>query len=215
MLFNLIVNLPIDLVGATVLQYLNIKYIYDSDNYKEWLSKDVLSRWKLKDITIYNVVLIVSIITLIVQTCLELTCIELKSDTVDDAIVMAVAKHCRKLEKFKLPVHSAITYNSLIALSERGLPLIELDILDIPNIPTADIARRCSHALSCIRTLNTNYHQNNMKEVSVILPYMTGLTSVFLANSSFYIPLLIQHCHRNRSLWRQLLYGGYIVALPR
>ena len=115
----------------------------------------------------------------------------------DDAVVMVVAQHCPKLETLELPVHSGITYNSLLALSERGLPLIELNILDIPNIPTADIARYCSHALSCIRSLDTSYHQNNIEEVSVILPYMTGLTSVFLGGSTpSYIPLLTQYCHK-------------------
>ena len=113
------------------------------------------------------------------------------------AIVMAIAQHCPKLEKLELPVHSPLTYKCLIALSERGLPLIELDILDIPNIPTADIARRCSHALSCIPRLNTRYYQNNIEEFSVILPYMTGLTSVFLGGSNpSYLPLLTQYCHK-------------------
>ena len=149
--------------------------------------------------TLCNVVLNVPIIKLIVQTCSELTCIVLMSDmdTVDDAIVMAIAQHCPKLEKLELPVHSPLTYKCLIALSERGLPLIELDILDIPNIPTADIARRCSHALSCIPRLNTRYYQNNIEEFSVILPYMTGLTSVFLGGSNpSYLPLLTQYCHK-------------------
>ena len=173
--------------------------VYDSENYKDWLNKDVLSRWKLKEFTLCNVVVNVSIITLIVLTCSELTCIALMfdMDTVDDAVVMEIAQHCHKLEKLELPVHSPMTYKCLIALSERGLHLIELDILDIPNIPTADIARRCSHALSCIPRLNTRYYQNNIEEFSVILPYMTGLTSVFLGGSNpSYLPLLTQYCHK-------------------
>ena len=90
-----------------------------------------------------------------------------------------------------------ITYTSLIALSERGLPLKELDIPYVPNIPTADIARRCSHALSCIRNLNTFYLARNSQNASILLTYLTGLTSVDLNYYCHsYIPLLTQHCHK-------------------
>ena len=125
-----------------------------------------------------------------------MTSIKLYSDSIDDAAVIAIAQHCPKLETLLLR-SSNITWTSLLALSERGLPLKELDIIPIPNIPTADIARRCSHALSCIRHLNTdNLHQNG-QDTSILIPYMTGLTRVDLNNySRSYIPLLTQHCHK-------------------
>ena len=90
-----------------------------------------------------------------------------------------------------------ITYKSLIALSERGLPLKELDMSYIPNIPTTDIARRCSHALSCIRHIYTNHLYGNGQDATILIPYMTGLTSVDLDYyCDSYIPLLTQHCHK-------------------
>ena len=115
----------------------------------------------------------------------------------DDAAVIAIAQHCPKLETLLLR-SSNITWASLLALSERGLPLEELDIDFIPNIPTTDIARRCSHALSCIRHLNTNNLYKNGQDANILIPYMTGLTRVDIRNyySHIYIPLLTQHCHK-------------------
>ena len=167
-------------------------HISDSDNYHDWLSRDVLSRWKLKEIHLNGIIAKLATITLIVQTCSELTTVVL-SDTVDDAVVMVVAEHCLKLEKLDIIVRSGITYHSLLALSERGLPQKELAIPYIPNIPTADIARRCSHALSCIRHLSTY----NNEDANIFIVYMTGLSRVVLHNDCLsYIPLLTQHCHK-------------------
>ena len=87
-----------------------------------------------------------STIKAVEQTCTELTSIELEYCTVDDAIVMKVAQHCPELETLILASYINITFQSFIALSERGLPLEKLDIAWILNFPTADIARRCSHA---------------------------------------------------------------------
>ena len=133
---------------------------------------------------------------LIVQTCTELTIIELNTTTVDDAAVIAIAQHCPMLETLLLRLNN-ITWTSLLALSERCLPLKELDIDYIPNIPTADIARRCSHALSCIRYLNTEDLNGMGPDAFILIPYMTGLTSVELNyRCQYYIPLLTQHCHK-------------------
>ena len=110
----------------------------------------------------------ISFLLLIVQTCTELTSIKLYSDNIDDAAVIAIAQHCPKLETILLR-SSNITWTSLLALSERGLPLEELDISSIPNIPTADIARRCSRALFCIRHLNTYYLYQNSQDATVII----------------------------------------------
>ena len=92
-----------------------------------------------------------------------------------------------------------ITYTSLIALSERGLPLKELGINKIPNIPTADIARRCSHALSCIPHLNTNHLNQNVQDANTLLLYLTGLTSVDFSwnnNSYCFTTIQTQLCHK-------------------
>ena len=172
---------------------LHIRY---SNNCKDWLTADILSRWKLKEISFNRCVITTHFSSIIAQTCTELTSIKLYSNTVDDAAVIAIAQHCPKLETLLLRSNN-ITWTSLLALSERGLPLNELDIESFPNIPTADIAtgRRCSHALSCIRHLDIgNLYQN---DANILIPYMTGLTSVVLYNyCDSYIPLLTQHCHK-------------------
>ena len=106
--------------------------------------------------------------------------------------MIAIAQHCPKLETLLIESHK-ITYTSLIVLSERNLPLNELDILPIPNIPSADIARRCSHTLSCICHLNTcDLHLNDL-DVIILISYLTGLTSVDFQS---YIHLLTRHCHK-------------------
>ena len=110
---------------------------------------------------------------------------------------MVVAQHCSKLAQLYIPPYSQITYNSFIALSVHSLRLKQLNITFIPNFPNSDIARRCSHALSCIRELNTCYLQNSDQDASMFIPYMTGLTKVYLNNHCCsYIPLLTQYCHK-------------------
>ena len=170
--------------------------ISHSNNYKDWLNKDILSRWKLKEIFLKGNVINLVTITLIVQTCSELTSIKLESNTVNDDVVMAVAQHCAKLETLVLPFRPEITSNSLLALSKRYRSLVNLHILNIPIFPSADIAKRCSHALSCIRSLNTYYLSGISQDAPIFLPYMTGLTKVFLEDHFIpFIPLLAQYCH--------------------
>ena len=141
---------------------------------------------KLNEILISTSTVTISLITLILQSCTELTSIELYGCTVDYAIVMAIAQHCPKLEKLELFDYLTITYKSLIAL-----PLKELHIPNISNILTADIARRCSHALFCIRHLSTNNLYENGQDATILIPYMTGLTSVNIEHHShIYIHLL-------------------------
>ena len=170
--------------------------IFNLDTNNDWINSIILSRWKLKDISLYGTVVIESIIKLVTHVCTELTSIKLDSSTMDDAVVAVIAQHCPQLET--LPLRSGnITWKSLLALSERGLPLKELEISNIPYIPTADIARRCSHVLSCIRHLNTNNLHLTDQDASILIPYMTELTSVRLENYCYsYIPLLKQHCNK-------------------
>ena len=177
----------------------NVKHLYirNSYNCKDWLTADILSKWKLTEITLNRYFLTTpSFILIIVQTCTELTSIKLYSTSVDDAAVIAIAQHCPKLETLLLR-SSNITWTSLLALSERGLPLEELDIAFIPNIPTADIAGRCSHALSCIRYLSTYELYENGQDANILISYMTGLIRMYLNyKCDSYIPLLTQHCHK-------------------
>ena len=162
----------------------------------DWLTADVLTNWNLTHIVIKETDLTNSLVSFIVQTCTELITIELYFNTVDAAAVIAIAQHCSKLETLVF-MSRYITWISLLALSEWGLPLEELHISYIPNIPSADIARRCSHALSCIRTLKTVKSYIREHNVIILIPYMTGLTSVDLDYyCDSYIPLLTQHCHK-------------------
>ena len=176
--------------GTGNVKQLIIRY---SNNCMDWRSVDILTRWKFKGIDL-NIPPYVT--SLIVHTCLELTSIELDSSTVDDAVVIAITQHCPKLEKLVLK-SKKITWTSLLALSEQSLHLKELDICSIPSIPTADIAWRCSHALSCVcKIVFDSLHQNG-QDASILLPYMTGLTSVYLAKDShIYLPQLTQYCHK-------------------
>ena len=175
----------------------NVKQLkmHYAHNCMDWLTVDILAIWKLTEIHLVGEIVASSFLTLIVQTCSELTSIKLDSYT-DHAAVIVIAQHCPKLETLKL-WSSNITWSSLLALSERGLPLEELDIQYVPNIPTADIARRCSHALSCVRHLDTcDLHLNDLYP-NILIPYMTGLTSVdFSEGGCKYIPSLTQHCHK-------------------
>ena len=119
----------------------------NSDNINSWLTADILSRWKLKEISLSERSTTLTLVSLIVQTCSELTSIKLDSSTVDDATVTIIAQQCPKLEILELSRYCRIVCDSLIVLSDYKLPLVELIITRIPYIQTADIARRCSHAL--------------------------------------------------------------------
>ena len=174
-------------------EQLNIKC---SNNCNDWVTVDILSRWKLKEISIKHLSIPKSIMTLIVQTCSELTSIKLVALNIDDSVVINIAQHCPKLET--LIIHnSQLTYKSLLALSERELPLIELDIPSLLKILTIDIARRCSNVLSCIRNMNTFYLPRNGQDASIVLPYLTGLTNLQVYKHLYvHTPLLIQHCNK-------------------
>ena len=72
--------------------------IDDSDNYFEWLTVDILTRWsQLKNLKLHEL-----------------------GGT--DAAMVAIAQHCSKLETLTIK-YNCITATSLLALSERGLPL--------------------------------------------------------------------------------------------
>ena len=175
----------------------NVKKLKIKNSDIDWLSISLLEKWNLNEIIFDGCSITLPSLLLIVQTCTELTSIKLHSTSVDDAAVFAIAQHCPKLEILRLSRYCQITYNSLLTLSNYKLPLKELVIPRIPDIPTVDAAGRCSHALSCIRVLNTCYMQQNDQDASMFIPYMTGLTSVDLRYyRDEYIPLLTQYCHK-------------------
>ena len=151
------------------------------------------------------------LISEIKQTYLELTSIALSSDFIDDSAVVAIVQHCPGLETLLLSSNN-ITWTSLLALSERGLPLKQLQIPSIPIIPTVDIARRCSHALSCIRSLSSESLHRNNQDATILIPYMTGLTTVLLTyHNCINIPLLTKHCHKLTNI--SLLIDSYPLAV--
>ena len=165
--------------------------VFNSNNYYNWLNSDILSRWKLKECILYGSVSRL----LIAHTFWELTTIKLRSCRIDDAVVVALAQHCPKLEKLDVSICSRLTYKALFALCEHKLPLEELKLPSFPIIHSTQIAERCTHALSCIRHLRTFDFDVYRQDASMVIPYLTGLTSVCLEDSSnCYIHMLIQYC---------------------
>ena len=157
---------------------------------------NILSRWKLKEIDFRGPAITIGIVLLIVQTCTELTSIKLVYDEIDDSAVLAIAQHCPKLAYLEL-CNCNITYNALITLSEYKLPLKELNIPTIPIIPTVNIARLCSYALSCVRKLYLDHLSWDAHDTFTQFRYMTELTSVeFKYHSDDYIPHLAMYCHK-------------------
>ena len=165
----------------------NVKTLRYSGHCMEWLTVDILSKWKLKEIDFSGILITKELVSLIVQTCLELTSIKLDSTTVDDAVVSTIAQHYPKLEILKISECTQITSHTLIMLSKYKLPLKELSIPYIPHISSINIARRCSYALSRITHLNTKVSYQDANDITKFLPYMTGLTSVHLNNPYFSI----------------------------
>ena len=139
-------------------EQLTTRYSY---NCMDWLTADILSRWKLKAISLDTTL---SAVLLIVQTCTELTSIKLYSDNINEAVVIAIAQHCTKLETLLLR-SSNITWTSLLALSERCLLLEELYTASISNIPTADIDRRCTD--TCMLALSEHCPQLQWLDISI------------------------------------------------
>ena len=133
----------------------NVKTLHlrNSDNCMDWLTVDILTRWKLNAITFTRSQITTKLILLIVTKCTELTSIklyqddfDLTSNNINDLIVMVITKSCLKLETLVISSNN-ITWISLLYISKFQLTLKELDIPRIPNIPTAAIAEECSHAL--------------------------------------------------------------------
>ena len=138
-------------------------------------------------------------LTAFAEKCPQLEELSLNCHQLTDQSVIALAQHCSRLEKVKL--ECKYTAASLIALSERGLPLEELIIPRIP-IRSAEIAAQCAHALSRIRELHTYCYSSNVDHLLYLIPFMTGLRVLDLSNSEDH--LLVSHL---------LLLHGYFAGL--
>ena len=164
------------------------------NNCMEWLTADVLSRWRLKTIILNGFQITTPLVSLIVKTCFELTYFELQSDNMGDDIVIPIAQYCHKLETLVL-ISPKLTWSTLLTLSKRGLPLEELEMGYFPSIPNVDIAMHCSHALSRIRYISTSIIYKDGQDTDILIAFMTGLTSVRLNHHGhYYIPMLTKHC---------------------
>ena len=158
----------------------------------DWLPSNIISRWKkLQTLSIWCVPF--TLLDRLVHTTSILTSINLH-DNVDEAIVTLIAQHCPQLHTLIFNT-SKITYTCFLVLSEHKLPLKELDSSCIPHIPNANIAKRCSYALSCIRTIFTNNLSHTLEEIELIAPYLTGLKYFYLNSKDLcYISVFIFYC---------------------
>ena len=174
--------------------------IRNSDNCMDWLTVDILTKWKLKEIDIKGTTITAQFFILIS----ELTCIKLNSYNINDDIVIYIAQNSPHLERLQFSSEN-ITEVSIFSLSKMCLFLKELDIRFIPKFSTPGFAYYCSHALSCIRHLSTDQIDRNKQDATILIPYMTGITSLDLGYS-FYsnVQLLTQYCHK---LTRIYVYG--------
>ncbi len=108
-------------------------HISQSSNGTACLTADILLSLKLN---MEGGAVTTPLVSLIVQSCSELTSIELHSHNIYDSAVITITHHCPKLETLLLRTSIInITYLSLLALSERSLPLEEL-IHACPHIQT-------------------------------------------------------------------------------
>ena len=127
-------------------------------------------------------------LTAFAEKCPQLLEVCLYCQPFTDQSVIALAQHCSRLKKLKL--ECMYTAASLIALSERGLPLEELDIPMIP-IPSAEIAAQCAHALSRIRGIFKMSQSSTSTKLRYAIQYMTGLRELELNSSEDH--LLVPH----------------------
>ena len=173
-------------------------------NSDEWLTKELLDCWAcLQRVWLDNVSAALTV--LVAESCPALVCIKL-NDQVDDAVVVAIADNCPHLQHLALNFAQGLTYTSLLRLSEHSLPINILDMQRIPRTPTSEIAKRCAHALSCIRYLDTNYNLSytpaGEEKHEFLLSQLTNLTSLSLSSvqDCHYAPTLAQHCRGLQSV---------------
>ena len=128
-------------------------------------------------------------LTAFAEKCPLLEELSLRCQQFTDQSVIALAQHCSRLKKLKLQ-YSTLNAAVFRALSERGLPLEELDIPRFP-IPSAELAAQCAHALSRIPQLSTVSYIMETDDVFYVAQYMTGLHNLYLDSSDDH--LLVPH----------------------
>ena len=176
-------------------------FLQYQDNSNVWLTIDILKMWKLTDIELDGAAISTSLVSLVVQTCSELTNLKLSAHSIDVSAVKAIVQYCPKLKTLDL-ASRGLQWSLLSILSQQGLPLECLSISYIPNIPNAEAALNCSYALSCIRTLDTEYLHSRGQNVNILIPYMIGLTTLALDKRSHsYIPQFTKYCNKLTKLF--------------
>ena len=134
-------------------------------------------------------------LTAFAEKCPQLEELNLKCSQLTDQSIIALSQHCSRLKKLKLNYEDnspPITVSSVIALSERGLPLEKFTTYDSGLlIPSAEIAAQCAYTLSRVHVLNTYTWLETIENVLYADPYMTGLRDLNL--HSFGDHLLVPH----------------------
>ena len=132
-------------------------------------------------------------LTAFAEMCPQLEELSIDCRQLTNQSVIGHAQHCSRLKMLKLTCW-LITATSLIALSERGLPLEELSIIPRIHIPSAEIAAQYAHALSRIRELETNFYADRSDQLHYTIQYRTGLRLLHLESSvdHLLVPHLLQ-----------------------
>ena len=177
---------------CSCIDYVNKLHIRNCSNSDEWLTSNILEKWNLQDVSIDRCINMS--IDPLISSFSEVTSLTFHDTTMDDTTVLAIAQHCLKLRRLHLYSFD-LTVASLLALSEQKLPLEWLDIPIIPIIPTANVARRCSHALSCMDSLSIGLTLNYEPNAPLCIPYLTEIKWLYLNVAKFaYMDKLIKHC---------------------
>ena len=165
----------------------------DRFNYIDWITTRILKNWNLFELSIHGIT--TERISGISSHLYNLTCLQVLGGDIDDTTVIAILQACPKLTTLHL-CNGSYTYNSLLSISNSNISLEKLYIPKIPIIPTANIAKGCSRALSCIQDIGSTGCA--IKEhVKYCIPYLTGLISVKFSPliDPDIVPLLAQYCH--------------------
>ena len=177
---------------CSCIDHVNKLHIRNCSNTDDWLTSNILEKWKLQKVSVRDCINMS--IDPLIPSFSKVTNLSLEGITLSDATVVAIAQHCLKLRRLYLDSFD-LTVASLLALSEQKLPLEWLDIPIIPIIPTANVARRCSHALSCMDSLSIGLTLNYEPNAPLCIPYLTEIKWLYLNVAKFaYMDKLIKHC---------------------
>lgn len=128
------------------------------------------------------------------EQCSMLEELQVYSLDFTDQAVIVLAQHCPRLKHLGLRTASKqLTSAALLALSTHCPSLEELAIPWIP-VPSPDLAARCAHALSRIRSLDTTFLDDAC--LPLASSHMTGLQTLLLDSQEDHllVPAFLQHC---------------------